>query len=65
MNSTSNIIKILNLKSKMAFGRLLREAGLQLDRQGSNLTYDISYLQPLSRHRQLTSIDCFKPSIPS
>ena len=34
-------------------GRVLKEAGLSMDRFGSRLSHDIAYLAPLSRHRQV------------
>ena len=38
-------------------GRGMREAGLQLDRQGCQATSDISYLEPMNR-RQYENVDC-------
>ena len=42
---------------RRGFGRLLREAGLGLDRKGSQLTRDIAYLEPINRHRNILNIE--------
>lgn len=41
---------------KRNFGRMLREAGLDLDRRGSQLSKDIAYLEPINRHRNILNI---------
>jgi gamma-carbonic anhydrase len=35
----------------------LREAGLALDRKGSQLSRDIAYLEPINRHRNILNIE--------
>ena len=46
-------------------GRMLREIGLVLDKAGCRKTNDISYLQVLSRHRQIMPLVSKVPSIAS
>ena len=40
-------------RTRFNIGRILQELGLSLDIQGSRLTYDIAYMQTLSRHQQI------------
>lgn len=44
---------------KHGLGRILREAGLKLDRKGSQLTKDIAFLEPINRHRNVLNIDMY------
>jgi UDP-3-O-[3-hydroxymyristoyl] glucosamine N-acyltransferase len=48
---------------KCNFGRMLREAGLDLDRRGSQLSKDIAYLEPINRHRNILNIELYKLAI--
>ena len=56
MNKTSYVIQIMQKNFNNSLGRVYKEIGLQLDRAGSRITNDISYLQPLSRHRQVMPV---------
>ena len=48
---------------KISAARMLREAGLHLDRKGSKLTNDIAYLEPINRHRNILNIDNYSLAI--
>lgn len=50
---------------KTSTGRMLREAGLHLDRKGSKLTNDIACLEPINRHRNILNIDNYSLAISS
>ena len=42
--------------SKIAVGRALREAGLTLDKRGSEYSNDIAYMEHFNRHRNILPI---------
>jgi gamma-carbonic anhydrase len=45
---------------KQNLGRMLREAGLDLDRRGSRIVKDMAYLEPINRHRNVLNIDGYR-----
>jgi hypothetical protein len=47
------IINRAVLRVKYNIGRLLKEAGLQIDRFGSRMSDDVGYTLDFSRHRKL------------
>eukprot|EP00353_Schmidingerella_taraikaensis_P009408 CAMPEP_0185578210 /NCGR_PEP_ID=MMETSP0434-20130131/12307_1 /TAXON_ID=626734 ORGANISM="Favella taraikaensis, Strain Fe Narragansett Bay" /NCGR_SAMPLE_ID=MMETSP0434 /ASSEMBLY_ACC=CAM_ASM_000379 /LENGTH=258 /DNA_ID=CAMNT_0028195965 /DNA_START=14 /DNA_END=790 /DNA_ORIENTATION=+ len=52
MNSPAFVVGKMVQRLSYNLGRVQKEAGLQLDRMGSQFTQDIAYLQESSRHRQ-------------
>jgi len=50
-------------RTTYSLGRALRETGLSLDAKGSQLTKDIAYLEPLSRHRSIMPLYDLSPII--
>ena len=42
---------------RVSTGKMLREAGLHLDRKGSQLTNDIACLEPINRHRNNLNLE--------
>jgi len=42
---------------RVSTGKMLREAGLHLDRKGSQLTNDIACLEPINRHRNILNLE--------
>ena len=53
MNSPALVLSKMMQRMQYNLGRVQKEAGLQLDRAGSQLTNDVAYLQETSRHRQM------------
>ena len=52
MNSPAFLMQKVVQRVNYNIGRVFKEAGLSLDRSGSNLVNDVAYLQETSRHRQ-------------
>ena len=48
-------------RAKYNTGKVMREAGLGVDRTGSRLTNDIAYMEELSRHRTQLPLYDLKP----
>jgi len=65
MNSPAYLVGKISQRVNYNIGKVLKEAGLAMDRFGSRLNNDIGYMQDLSRHRQVmplydvvAKIDC-------
>lgn len=50
-------------RASYTLGRMMRETGLAMDMKGSQLTKDIAYLEPLSRHRNIMALYDLSPVI--
>jgi len=50
-------------RAAYGIGRMFRETGLALDARGSQLSKDIAYLEPLSRHRSIMALYDLSPMI--
>jgi hypothetical protein len=57
------LLKEVVLRAKYSLGKMIRETGMgclliksELERQGCQRTKDISYLEPLSRHRNIMGL---------
>ena len=61
MNTPGALFSGVLAKARYNMGRGLKELGLGLDRNGSKYTYDIAYLQSLSRHRNELPLYPVKP----
>ena len=53
MSILTGLVPSLTNRANYVVGRFLKELGLQLDRYGSHLGYDIAYAQHLSRAQQV------------
>lgn len=57
------VLKGLGPYFKRNLGKMVREAGLELDRRGSRIVKDIAYLEPINRHRNVLNIDHYKVTL--
>ena len=60
---SKNYIMDSYLVLRSGVGRGIREAGLELDRRGSQAMDDIAYLEPLNRHRNILPLFAQHPII--
>lgn len=62
---TKNIFCDILVNARCTLGRLVREAGLELDARGSNYTKDIAHMEHFNRHRNILSLYEQHPQIAS
>lgn len=54
---TWGVLKGVGPYLKQNLGRMIREAGLELDRKGSRIVKDVAYLEPINRHRNILNVE--------
>jgi carbonic anhydrase/acetyltransferase-like protein (isoleucine patch superfamily) len=59
----TGVIPNITNRAKHSLGRFLKELGLQLDRTGSQMSYDIAFQQKLSRAQQVIPLYEHRPDI--
>jgi carbonic anhydrase/acetyltransferase-like protein (isoleucine patch superfamily) len=63
MNSPAYLVGKITQRANYNIGKVLKEAGLAMDRFGSRLLNDVAYMQELSRHRQTMSLYDVQPAV--
>jgi len=63
MNSPAYLVGKITQRVNYNIGKVLKEAGLAMDRFGSRLNNDIGFMQDLSRHRQVMPLYDVAPTI--
>ena len=63
MNSPAYLVGKISQRVSYNIGKVLKEAGLAMDRFGSRLNQDVGYMQELSRHRQVMPLYDIVPKI--
>lgn len=63
MNSPAYLVGKITQRVNFNIGKVLKEAGLAMDRFGSRMNNDIAYMQELSRHRQVMPLYDVAPNV--
>lgn len=63
MNSPAYLVSKVTQRVNYNIGRVLKEAGLAMDRFGSRMVNDVAYMQELSRHRQQMPLYDVQPHV--
>jgi carbonic anhydrase/acetyltransferase-like protein (isoleucine patch superfamily) len=63
MNSPAYLIGKMSQRVSYNVGRVMKEAGLAMDRFGSRLSNDVAHMQELSRHRQIMPLYDIAPTV--
>jgi len=63
MFKIQNVVFTTLNKAKNFIGKIIIEAGGDMERKGSDLIGDVAYLQVFSRHRNITKINEIKPDV--